>query len=194
MPARFVVWSSAYDENSACVVGLDGLDDPFELKRAISRSKGYPKGVRIEMDVNRPNGMKLLDNVENLERLIIASTRLTDFLRAQQLQHVEYLPIAILNHKGRVASKDYFIVHPTSAQDVLDEKNSGAKRSKIRPSNVSQIDQLVIDEARVDPNVELFRIRSYWAPILVSRRLAEAVTANKFTGLRWIETADYPED
>jgi hypothetical protein len=135
----------------------------------------------------------MTDNLINTRTLIVASLKLKNFLETRQLPKVEYLPITILDHKGRPASRDYFIIHPIEPVDCLDVSQCGAQRSSIDPETIQWLDRLVIDEGKIDPSRDMFRLKFFYDVILVRRELAAAIDAEGLTGIRWIELSDYPE-
>src|SRR5262249_52340497 len=133
------------------------------------------------------------DTLLNSHRLVIASARLKRFLESQGLSRVEYLPVTILNHKGRPASRDYFIVHPVDLDACVDVKKSEVEWSAMEPSSIDSVTRLAIDETALDRTVALFRPKPFYDVVLVRRPLAEAIDAQGFSGIRWIELSSYPE-
>jgi len=195
MKNDYVVWAGLLERGkNFCVLDdLDNVKDDFELKEGIPRAEGFPEDASFRMDSEYPKAIALADNVFNISRVIVGSKRLKEFIGKQNPRNIEYLPVTIMNHKARVASKDYFIVHPIHPQDALDVKKSGCTWSEIIEDEIDEIKKLVIDPKRVDPEIPIFRLQHYYRPVLIRRDLAVAISAEGFTGVRWIEPADYPE-
>ena len=189
----FLIWDSAVVPNACCLAQLVNVDDQFELPKGIPRAATFPSDAAFTMDPDFPNDMLLTDNLVNTDRLVIASARLKTFLESQALQRVEYLPVTILNHKGRSASRDYFIVHPVELDACVDLGASDVEWSIIDPASIDSVTSLVIDEHALDPGVALFRPKPFYDIVLVRRPLAEAIDAQGFSGIRWIELSSYPE-
>ena len=106
---------------------------------------------------------------------------------------VEYLPVSIVDHRGRIASPDYCIVNPINPVDCLDADKSGADWSELNEGTIDSIAKLVITEEKVPPARQLFRMKYFYDLILIRRELAEAINGSGATGIRWIEPKDYPE-
>jgi len=49
----------------------------------------------------------------------------------------------------------------------------------------------VLDEDRIDRSRLLFKLKYFHDCVLIRRDLAQAISANGFTGLRWTECAKY---
>ncbi len=194
MGKNYVIWDAYLDKKkNFCVLDdLDNVDDDFELKEGIPRAYNFPDNAVYYMDPEYPKNIALADNLFNINRLIVASKNLKDFIEKTNPRNVEYLPVTILNHKHRVASKDYFLIHPIRPQDCLDIDKSGCTWSEIIDDEIDEVERLVIDESRLKPDITLFRLKYFYDPVLIRRDLAEAISAEGFTGIRWIEIEDYP--
>lgn len=193
MQSNFVIWALRDVPNACCLDELIGVDDVWELREGVPRAVTFPRNAVYTMDQDFPHDTLLTDNLINTRTLIVASLKLKKFLETRQMQQVEYLPITILDHKGKPASHDYFIIHPINPVDCLDTGQCGAQWSSIDKETIQWLDRLVIDEGKIDPAREIFRLKFFYDVILVSRALAEAIDAEGFTGIRWIELGDYPE-
>ena len=141
MPSDYLVWAAGMEKGqNYCVLDdMDNVDDDFELKEGIPRAKGFPDNAVMSMDPEYPKDMALADNVFNLCRLVVVSKRLKEFIESRNPKNLEYLRVGILNHKKRLASKEYFIVHPIHPQDCLDAKKSGAEWSDIIKDDIDEI-------------------------------------------------------
>jgi hypothetical protein len=192
MASDFVVWTHAWVENAAVLDGFRGVPDPWELKNGIPRAEGFPDEVVFTMDPERPHDTMLVDSLHNTDRLIVASKRLKEFLAARALDQMEYLPVTILDHKGRpAAGGDYWIIHPLEPIDCLKVDECGARLSPINKNKIQFLSRLVIGEAKIDANRDLFRPKGYTKAFIVRRELASAIDEAGFTGIRWVELDDY---
>lgn len=177
----------------ACSLGpIVGLENPYSLYLGAPIAATFPDDAHLAMDPDLPYDTRLTDNLANLDLQIIVSTRLKDQLEALRLPNVEYLPVAIRNHKNRSAGT-YFVVHPLAPVDCLDLPRCGATFGAVDKDHILDLERLAIDPNRLDPRRPLFRPKAYYQVTLVTRELASALSAGGFTGLRWIEVDDYPE-
>ena len=55
------------------------------------------------------------------------------------------------------------------------------------------MEKLVLRPDAVPANRSLFRLKGLWNVALVSRPLANAISAAGFSGVRWLELSAYPE-
>jgi len=193
MSDDFLVWDSAVVPNACCLAKLINVDEQFQLPKGVSRAATFPPDAAFTMDPDFPDDTGLTDNLVNTDRLVIVSARLKAFLESQRLPKVEYLPVAILNHEGRPASREYFIVHPIDLSACVDMQRSGVEWSAIDPTSIDTVTSLAIDETSLDPAVTLFRPKPFYDVVLIRRRLADAIDAQGFSGMRWIELSSYPE-
>lgn len=195
MKSDYVIWDSEVITNACVLYDLKGVDKILDLKRGISKASDFPSDAAFTMNPDFPNNTLLVDNLINTDMLIVVSLRLKAFLDARSLMNVEYLPVAILDHKGKIASKKYFIVNPIEPVECLDLDKSGAKLGLIGSSKneVTMVDRLVFDEERIDKVRELFKPKLFYRVTIATRDLAAAIDAEKFSGIRWINIEEYPE-
>jgi hypothetical protein len=191
MSEKLVIWDSAAVPN-ACVLGdHSDIEAPWELLEGVPRAVDFPADFHYAMDPDFPHDTLLVDNLINTGMATVVSLRLKRFLEQRGLKKVEYLSVTILDHRGRPASRDYFMVHPIDPVDCLDQVKSGVRYSAIDPETIQEVKRLVIDESRLDPERELFRPKSFYQVTFATRALAKAVDAQGFIGTRWVELANY---
>ena len=188
---NYIIWKAKNEGNSCLLSIIQNVEDDWQLKKGISRITSFPQDAFFHMDNQYKKNVRLTDNLININSVIVASKRLKEFLEAKKFKNIEYLPVSVINHKDRIASKDYFIIHPITTQDCLDIDKSGCTWSSINPTNIIDVDKLVIDESRIDLNVQLFRLKYFYPPVFVRKDLAEEITQAGFTGLLWLELDEY---
>lgn len=192
MAHEFLVWANASVENAVMIDDVRGIPDPWELNEGVSRAEGFPDDAVCIMDPDRPHDTLLVDNLRNTDRLVLASTRLKEFLESRALSKVEYLPVTVLDHKKRpAAGGNYWIVHPLDPIDCLNDEECGAKFSAIDKTKIKFLKKLVIDESKIGSDRHFFRAQRYNKATIVRRDLAEAIQEQGFTGIRWVELEDY---
>jgi hypothetical protein len=187
---ELVIWESIAVGNACKLDGIENVDG-LDLVLGVPMKKGFPSDVRLPMSKRHKKDTGLTDDLSNSNQIKVCSARLTEFLRKKRLKNVEYLPVTILDHKGKVASKDYSIVHPVGLQDALDVKASKPTYSPIIPTEIDEVKKLVVDVKRVDPEVRLFRLKSFNYPVLVDRTLAREIQAGGFVGPSFVELEDF---
>ena len=192
MTENYLIWKYKSVPHACALRDLVGLEKQFRLRQGISLQKDFPGDVAFHMHPDYPNDLLLVDNALNQKRIIVASRKLKEFVEARAIPHVEYLQVGIVDHRGRKASSDYFVIHPIHPVDCVDKKRSLFERDDINPENFSSFERLVIDESRIPTDRELFRLSGFSDITLARRDLAEALDAARFSGLGWLRIADYP--
>lgn len=192
MKSQYVIWTSKEEPNCCVLQELRGVEKKYQLRKGISRFEGFPGSASFSMNPDYPHDTVLTDNLMNTSMMKIISRRVKEMLEQNGVQKVEYLPVTIINHKGRVASRDYFILHDIDPIDCLDKDKCGATMSPVDPESIDRVERLVLDDAKVDITREIFRPKYFPALTLVSRELAAAIDSKGFTGVSWKELEDYP--
>jgi hypothetical protein len=193
MKSGYLVWEAKLLDNVCTLDVFKGVERSLDLNEGIPCAKDFPQGVTFQMDLSDPHDMLLADNLRNGNYLIVVSKKLKEFLESRSLKKVEYLPVTILDHKGRVASPDYFIVHPIDPVDCLDLDECSPTYSTIDPETINYIKELVLDESKVDPERELFRTKNFYTSTLVRQDLAEAIEAEGFDGVQFLDLENFDD-
>jgi len=178
----FVVWKARAVGNACTLEPIENVERFPDLYCGVSFAGRFPADATFRMSRSFKKDTRLVDDVINGSSVKVCSKRLTDFLRAQKLPHVEYLPVTILNHKGRVASTEYTVVNPVGLQDALDLKASGPHYNLIDKQSIDHVDKIVLAPARLEKGVRLFRLKGLTTPVLLDKALADAIAGEGFVG------------
>jgi hypothetical protein len=187
----YLIWDSEDVQDACALQKFEGVEDSWEIAEGAPRAATWPENVTLAMDPEYPDDTLLVDNLININMLIVASRQLKEFLETQALPMVEYLPVTILDHKGRVASSDYFIIHPIHPVDCLKLDECDVTWDVLDANCIDTIGRLVIDESRIDPDHLMLRVKFLEGVILIRRALAGAIDAMGFIGIEWLELDDY---
>lgn len=192
MQSNYVIWTYRSVDGACALKDLRGLDKTYRLNNGTPLAAQFPVDVELHMHPDFPNDILLPDNVLNADMLIVASPRLQECVRSQSPPEVEYLPVRVIDHKGRVASRDHAIIHPVHPVDCIDVQQSVFETNLIDPDDIESFEKLVIDETRIPGERTLFRMKGFWGITLVRRDLAAAISAIVPTGLEWLDLDEYP--
>jgi hypothetical protein len=121
----------------------------------------------------------------------VCSARVKDFLEAEKVAHLEFLPVTILNHKGRKERAPYFVVNTLGTVDCIDLKKTRWKQHLISPSDIDEVENLTLDESRIDPSRALFRLAKYSVPVVFRADLADKILRAGFTGIRFMDPHEF---
>jgi len=187
-----VVWRSHPGIKFCRVGNPNGVEDDYELTQGIARSDGFPSDAFFAMDKRHPKRVALPDSVSNNDQLVLVSRKLKEFVESRKPRQVEYLQVAIRDHRGRVASPDYFIVNPLIVVECIDTKRSKLTWNAMEPTLIAGVVDLVLqDDVKIERGVLLFRPKHLENVVMVTADLADAVGAAGFTGTRFVEIADF---
>jgi len=191
MTSNYVVWKNKRVANGCVLNDLKGVPKIFQLRKGISRLAGFGEDAVYKMKPDRERDMIVPDSVFNTELLIVASARLKDYFEKLNIPWVEYLPITLLDHKGKPVKDPCYIINALDPVDCLDVDKCEATWSKMVPDDIDELKHLVIDETKIDPQRQLFRCKHYYRVVLVKRELAMAIEEAGFTGIGWLELDKY---
>jgi hypothetical protein len=185
-----MIWRSRYVEGY-CVVGHPpGVKKGYQLTEGVSRADGWPTGLMCRMSDDYPKDIQLPDSFFGPAWLIV-SARTMALLQGQGAPQVEYLPVGVADHKGRSVATDCAIVNPLAVVDAIDVTASGVSWNAIQDDLIDSCQRLVIDEARVPADLQLFRLRHLEFAVIVRAGLAAALRAAGLVGLALQDPADY---
>lgn len=187
---NFYIWKGGYKEGF-CVIQPPEVDDLWELEDGISRIKDFPENAACVMNPEFPKDIQLADYLYGAGVPVI-SRRLKEILEREVSDNrFEYLPVEIINHKGRVASHDYFIVNPMDVCDCIDIDKSGVRWNQITSNLISGCKGLVLKKEAIPKGYKLFRLKYWGSKILVRSDLVETLNAADLTGLDFRNTEGY---
>jgi hypothetical protein len=191
--SNFVIWKYKSVPDACVLKDFRGLEKTFRLNNGTPLAQGFPSDVSFHMDPDFPNDLLIVDNVLNADMVIVASQRLCEAVRSLVPSGVEYLPVNIVDHKGRVASKDHCIIHPVHPVDAIDKDQSVFETNILDDDDIESFEKLIVDESRIPADRKLFRLLGFWGLTLVHRDVAKALDQQGFKGLGWQRLEDYPE-
>jgi len=186
----FVIWDRVSEEGICALTAPADVEKSYQLKRGISRAEGWPADVICQMDDDFPDDIKLADNM-NAGGIGVISQNIKDFLVNEKVNDVEFLPVTILNHKGRIASKDYYILNPLVVCDCIDIDGSYVDWNAIKKDMIDSCEQLVLKEDAVSIEYKVFRPKFLPIIILVRTEIAKRLREAGFTGLYFKDPLEY---
>lgn len=194
MSSGFFVWQYKTVAGGCVLKDLEGLEKASSLHLGRPLAAEWPGDVLFRMNPDFPTDLLLTDSLLNSDQCLVVSARLRAALESLQLPRMEYLPVTIIDHKGRKTPEPYVIVHPVEPVDCIDRDASVVKTSRITPGKISSLKSLVINAKKVSAEAGLFRLKDLWGPIVARKSVADAITKGNFSGVSFIDSTAYPED
>lgn len=192
MSSDYVVWMHGIEPDACDLLEFNGFKRSYRLKRGMPLAEDWPDDVEMVMNEDTPDNTLLVDSLFNVKSLLVISERVRDFLQSRQIDGVEFLPLNIRNHKGRLIDESYFIVNITEAVDALDASASQAEESSMTDKIVA-VKGIVLSPDAALSGRELVRLKRFSDPTLVSTSLADAIQAEGFSGIKWGELKDFTD-
>ncbi|MEJ2612132.1 MAG: hypothetical protein P8179_19200 [Candidatus Thiodiazotropha sp.] len=149
------------------------LDDGGTLKGVYPKD---PYEVIMHLDEDYPKNIVKGDLVCTTDDYVMVSERVVEELKKHNIQEAEFWPFTLMNHKGRVHSKDYrFVVTPQF--DALHDELSDIKRSA---NGVAvRLRKIVLDKKKLENAPDMFRVNDLG--IMAFSGLLVKILQKKFT-------------
>ena len=188
-PTDYVVFGTTARGGFANVLPVDGFDDDFRLNEGESLASEWPGDASFQMNPAHPRNVKLADAVSCLggNGFLVVSPALRALIEAAAPPDMEYLPVQIINHKGRVAADDYVIANSFHVVDCLDYEAMGITWNALDPTLIHVCERLALDAARLAHAPALLRPKSLTTRVLVRRDVADGITAAGLSGVYFWE-------
>lgn len=171
-------------------------DQGYRFKEGVSLRGWLPEHVPYAMSPRYPEARALCPFQVNTLELIIPSGECRRVMEeGGKAGNIEFLPITIINHRGKVASEDYCIANLLGSVDCMDREESVYRNSSLDPSVLSTCTKLVLREERIPEDVELFRLSNGLTTYIAGPSLKERLEARGLTkGVRFIPVEEYDSD
>jgi hypothetical protein len=189
----FALKHPADNPKGYCTVDqLAGFEDQWAVGQGVSLAANPPDKLTMSMYADEPRNTVLADYVQNMDRLLIVSPRLRSFFEARQVNNVEYYPLEIKDHKGKVASEAYFVAHLINPVDCINVENSGVKwmGEGLATQRIFRMKSLVLDSSRVPEDRTLFFPRYFNRVPILKGELAEAMRREDFSNVEIVPASD----
>jgi hypothetical protein len=142
----------------------------------------YPADARWRMSDDY-KGIKLPTLIGCLDSILVLLKPAMEILRETGVA-MECLPFTLLNHKGRVASEDYFIVNPLGSVECLDLAKSDIEWMDDQVGgDVIHVYECVLDAKKMSAIPAVFRVKEDPSIIILNETVAERLQALKPTNV-----------
>ena len=150
----------------------------------------YPSNVKARL-AKRVLGIKLTSLLGNLLSYLMVNTQAKDVFLGTCNCEIEALPFTLINHKGRIHSKDYWILNPIGTFDCVNREASDIKYQDATKQEVVGIGladgSLVFDSKKMQNAPDLFRVPEKPSLMFISERMALAIIDADLTNVLMVE-------
>lgn len=186
----FFIWGSEYEEGYCVIKAPVGVEKAYQLDEGISRIEGWHSDVVCKMNPEFPKDIRLTDNLYGAG-LVVVSELIKEALVSEEVKNIELLPVTILNHKGRIASKNYFIMNPIGVVECIDLEKSVVEWNLIDTNLIDGCEQVIFKEDFISEDCKIFRPKFWPYLIIIRNELAEKLVGAGFTGLYFRNPLEY---
>ncbi len=191
MNTGFLIWNRSYREGFCVITKLEGFKEQWLLLKGVTLADKWPNTVTFKMSPQYPTDINLSDNLFGGSYRVVSAQLKEALVPLAGKSNIEFLPVSILNHKGRVASKDYFVLNPLDTLDCIDQEKSGLVWNAIDPTVISNCESFVLKDDAIPEDSNMFRAKFMAKTILVRREIADKLSAAGLTGLSFLEPSKY---
>ncbi len=165
--------------------------DAFEFDEGMSLQARFPQPALYQMSSLFPDSRILYDLQSNTMGLLVASQRLQTVFESAGEGKIEFLPIQLMNHRGKIESDQYAIVNVLDVIDCMNHNESIVEYSSLDPEELITIKKLVLDESKIPPQIHLFRLKQDKTLSIVSDSVKSRVEEEELTGMMFIPVEKY---
>lgn len=189
MTLKYFVLKRKYDETNVIIQDIpSNLKKKYQLLKGIARLSDWPEDIILEFSKQRSEGMNLTDYVENSFGWLLISNRFKRVLEEFGAASIEYLPVKIKNHKGRIAGEAYWIGNFLVLTEAVDRNLSMFEADALDENQIFRFDKLVLRDDVLNSNPLIFRLKEQPRMVIARQDLVERFEKEGLTGVKFIET------
>jgi hypothetical protein len=158
----------------------------YRLATGVEFGKDYPEDtdeVKLQLGDDY-RGLKLPSFLGNTSNMLPVMGSAADIVLAHKVGRTERLPFLLLDHKGRIYSRDYVFLNPLERIECLNLERSEVRRSK--KGEIKDVNRPVLDAARLERAPDVFRLGEepnlcFFSSVVVAKLKQAACTNFVFT-------------
>ncbi|HEY7725138.1 MAG TPA: DUF1629 domain-containing protein [Anaeromyxobacteraceae bacterium] len=170
-----------------------GSPKGWKFHEGIPLAKEFPAKAALVFTPNFPKQRKLEDFQPNIMGLLIVSRRVRELLESQRVENAEFLPVAIKDHRKKVAAPDYSILNLLGSEDAIDLGRSKVEMDTIIDGDVSRVMKLVLNRKGIRPEAKMFRCTRRTRLVLVREDLRAAIAGAGLTGCKLVPAEGFDD-
>ncbi|WP_339720036.1 DUF1629 domain-containing protein [uncultured Paraglaciecola sp.] len=190
MNDRFTIWRFKDVPNAYVPKKLLNMEKMLRLLMGVSLAEDMPNNLQFSADPDYPNDLLMLDSFGNTQSVIPISPKLKAFLDEKNIPNLEFIPVDMLDHKGRVIAQ-YFLLHSTEVIDAIDKDETDLEVDDLNDEMYDSVDDLTLMDESVPSDIQIFKVKGLYDVTCISKALAKEIDDNGFTGISWKEISAY---
>ena len=129
--------------------------------------------LKFHFSEDHPRGEKLVDLQHNIRGLFIVSEKLAGILDGHA--NIGFIPAEIFDHAGELASDTHCIANFLDVCDYVGHEKSEYVTDSFDEDGFFSTNKLVFDDARIDPAIEVFRLKQSPRTVVLSGALVQKI-------------------
>jgi hypothetical protein len=191
MTMNYVRIKAEAEDDAAHFRFMRNYEDSWELLEGMSLAETFPPNAAYRMNDDFPESLVLYGVLHNLDGVLVVNDALRGFLEEHGVREVEYLPVTVINHKDRAVEQAYYVVNILRHIDCIDQEQTQFEWDSLDDTLMDDVENLTIDESRIDPDIPLFRLKHLTSVMVIRRDLVEQMRDAGFKGFAVTELADF---
>jgi hypothetical protein len=161
----------------------------YKLSEGVSMGESAPQDLKLNMSEDEP-GFQISDFIFNTLNIQIVNQRAKKLIEDYTHCDIEYIRFSLINHKGRVASDECYIINVIGTIDCVDKDKTEGEWHPVEPTTYQFLDKLVLDENKIPPTSNLFRISVFPKVLIIRDDLREIFEKNNVSGIEYLEMGE----
>jgi hypothetical protein len=180
------------NEDPYCVADADNeMVDDFmvQLRKGERIGKIVLSEITYKMDPDF-NGIKVSDFINSGFPWFMVTQKAKKVIEDHATVDIEFIPFTLLNHKGRVAANDCYMVNVIGRVTCVDREKTEGSDSFFQDNEYDEIDKLYLLEDQIPADKNLFRLEEKPNILIVRRDLKEIFEREGLTGVEYLNMGD----
>ena len=176
------------EDNDAELTGDINLSDDISFDDGVMVDAFVPKITLTLSDDSRMGNMTDHLSIDEACGLVF-SKRLRDLLQNIAVDNIQYFDFDIVYPKGNNVYTDYKIANVVGLVDCVDKDKSDL--TFYDSGTIEFIDKLVLDESKIPPELNVFRLSNRSTLTIVHQSVKDAVVNAGITGCVFYKVEEY---
>lgn len=185
MAGTTTYWVLKTNYTSAVIEKLpEGAPPEHLLDEGTRLGDRFPPNASVRFSDEFATRRTVCDFMSNTFGSLIASARVRRILEAQGADNCEFIPLTLLDHKGKVASREHFLLNVLGHAEAVDLERSVVDMDSILKDRIAYFDKLVLRREGIPPDARIFRLSRKRNEFLISQAVHDAFTQEGVTGFK----------
>lgn len=195
-PAARAFWALSTGYNGGAVIQKLPPGSPLQFAFFEGKPLGgvFPSDASVRFSDDFPKELKVLDSIGNTLSVPLVSAKVKAVLDRIAPADFEFLPVVVLNHKGKVASREHGFLNVLRVVDFIDMAASKYEVSALLPGQITDLRELHVRADQVDPAVHVFRASTRLPQMFIDDAVHAAFQQAGVTGLRMFPAEGWDGD